>query len=88
MHPNYKKKLINEMRQIQVNKRQRSSRLDQFKNEILILRHFKLSYDKIAKWLNEKYQIKISSRQIIYMVNNVWCCSSLIKEREIKVGEE
>ncbi len=72
MKSHYQKELINQMRKTQCNKNKKSSKLEAFKKEILILRHFKFSYKKIAHWLDSTYQVKASLSQIHHMINYVW----------------
>lgn len=72
MTPSYQKELINQMRQLQSIKNQKQPKLELFKKEILILRHFKFSYKKIAHWLNITYQVKVSLSQIHYMTTVMW----------------
>lgn len=72
MTPSYQKELINQMRQLQSIKNQKQPKLKLFKKEILILRHFKFSYKKIAHWLNITYKVKVSLSQIHYMTTVMW----------------
>lgn len=86
MLPTDKERLINEMRQVQKIKNKRKSKLDPFKAEILILRQFNLSCEKIAKWLLEKHGIKTSSHQIFNMTTTSWKDDPLIAK--IKKGAD
>ncbi|MFV8454175.1 hypothetical protein ACNO5M_03610 [Vibrio owensii] len=72
MKREYREGLINQMKQIQHNKKKKSSKLESFKKEILILRHVNLSYKKIAIWLDKKHCTKASLSQIHYMVSVAW----------------
>ena len=66
-----KAQLIDDLSSIN-QKRKRSSKLDPFKYEILILRQFDMSYSKIANWLHEEKSLRVSPRGIRHMVENVW----------------
>ncbi len=53
-------------------KKNRSSKLDSFKYEILILRQYGLSYQKISNWLLKEKSVKTSISNLAYMINHVW----------------
>lgn len=66
-----KAQLIDDLSSIN-QKKKRSSKLDPFKYEILILRQFDMSYKKIANWLHKEKSLNVSPRGIRHMVVNVW----------------
>ncbi len=72
MKPKIQKQLINQMRQIQDSKNKRTSKLESFKKEIIILRHFNFTYKEISIWLDKKHKTKASLSQIHYMITIVW----------------
>ncbi|MFM2623583.1 MULTISPECIES: hypothetical protein [Vibrio harveyi group] len=84
MLPVDKERLINEMRQVQNVKNKRTSKLEPFKTEILILRQFNISCEKIAQWLLENHDLKTSSHQIFNMITTAWKDDPLIEK--IKKG--
>lgn len=72
MKPSYRRRLINEMRQIQKLKNKRISKLEAFKKEILTLRQCNLSYQKVSDWLNKTHGIEVSTSQLHYMITIAW----------------
>lgn len=66
-----KEQLINDLVLVEPRK-PRSSKLDPFKIEVLILRQFNMSYPKISNWLRQEKSLIVSARNIKYMVDNVW----------------
>jgi len=72
MKPKYQKEIAKQMRQTQRLKRKRKSKIEAFKKEILLLRHFNLSYQDISIWLDKKHNTKISLSQLHYMVTVGW----------------
>lgn len=72
MTPDYRERLINEMRQIQSLRKKKTSKLEAFKKEIIILRHFNHSYIKISHWLYSKRGISISPSQLSNLFNSTW----------------
>ncbi|PMK67080.1 hypothetical protein BCT93_22835 [Vibrio lentus] len=53
-------------------KKNKPSKLDPYKNEILILRQFGLSYQKIAHWLWHVKSLKVSISGLAHMIQHVW----------------
>ncbi len=53
-------------------KKNRSSKLDSFKYEILVLRQYGLSYQKISNWLFNEKSVRTSISNLAYMINHVW----------------
>ncbi|MCG9692917.1 hypothetical protein L1D55_14405 [Vibrio sp. Isolate22] len=80
MKPKYSESLINQMRQIQRDKKKKNSKLESFKKEILILRHVNLSYKKISIWLDNKHNTKASLSQIHYMTSVAWKDDPFLKD--------
>ena len=72
MNSNYRKELINQMNLLQDAKNQNTSKLEAFKKEILILRHYNFSYKKISNWLNQTHNMRASLSHIHYMTTSIW----------------
>lgn len=53
-------------------KKSKSSKFDPFKTEILILRQYGLSYQKIVDWLEHEKSLKISISGLAHMIQHVW----------------
>ncbi|TOM63565.1 hypothetical protein CGH75_02680 [Vibrio parahaemolyticus] len=53
-------------------KKNRTSKLDSFKYEILVLRQYGLSYQKISNWLLNEKSVRTSISNLAYMINHVW----------------
>lgn len=53
-------------------KKNKTSKLNPFKYEILILRQYGLSYQKISNWLLNEKSVKTSISNLAYMINHVW----------------
>lgn len=53
-------------------KKQRRSKIDHFKTEILFLRQHKLTYRKIKIWLKKEKNLDISISQLAYCINDRW----------------
>lgn len=66
-----KKQLLDDL--VFVEKRKaRSSKLDPFRFEIIILRQLNMSYPKISNWLRLEKSVVVSARNIKHMIDNVW----------------
>lgn len=54
-----------DVQQIRLNRRIfRCSKIDAYKNEIMILRHLNISFNNISHWLNDYHGVHISSSAV------------------------